>query len=138
VNRETKRLLQRQGQLGSDGEPVAPDREERARSSAAARRGGGAGAGGVAGGGGRGAAAGGAGGRSAAGGAAVVEKDPIYKRIARFMREVRTELARVAWPSRAEVLNYTVVVFFAVAFLTLVVYGLDAGFLTVVNFLFKK
>ncbi|MGH9169893.1 MAG: preprotein translocase subunit SecE [Acidimicrobiales bacterium] len=138
MNRETKRLLQRQGQLGPDGEPIAPDREERVQAAAAGRRGGGAGgAAGGRGAGGRGAGGRGAGGRSAGAGG-VVEKEALPKRIAQFLREVRSELARVAWPSRSEVVNYTIVVFFAVAFLTLIVYGLDAGFLTVVNYLFKK
>jgi preprotein translocase subunit SecE len=133
VNRETKRLLQRQGQLGPDGEPIAADRDSRAASAAAARRSDGGGAGG-----GRGAGrAAGGGGGGAAGRSKQVEREPIWQRIAQFLREVRVELSRVAWASRSEVINYTIVVFFAVVFLTLVVYGLDAGFVSVVNFLFK-
>ena len=42
-----------------------------------------------------------------------------------FLREVRGELRKVAWPSRDEVLNYSVVVFLAIVVLTALIAGLD-------------
>ena len=45
-----------------------------------------------------------------------------------FLREVRTELKKVAWPTRGEVATYTVVVLVSVTFVTLFVFGLDYGF----------
>ena len=45
-----------------------------------------------------------------------------------FLKEVRTELKKVAWPSRSEVTTYTVVVLFSTVFVTLFVFGLDYGF----------
>lgn len=42
-----------------------------------------------------------------------------------FLREVRGELRKVAWPSRSEVVSYTVTVLVVTAFLTLVVWGMD-------------
>lgn len=42
-----------------------------------------------------------------------------------FVREVRGELRKVAWPSRDEVLNYSVVVFIAIVVLTAMIAGLD-------------
>jgi preprotein translocase subunit SecE len=42
-----------------------------------------------------------------------------------FVREVRGELGRVAWPSRTEVLTYTVVVLVSVTFFVLIIGGLD-------------
>ncbi|HEV3474606.1 MAG TPA: preprotein translocase subunit SecE [Actinomycetota bacterium] len=42
-----------------------------------------------------------------------------------FMREVRQELRKVAWPTRREVFAYTVVVLVTVAVLTSFVFGLD-------------
>ena len=36
-------------------------------------------------------------------------------RIKRFLREVRAELRKVAWPTRKELITYTVVVIVAVA-----------------------
>ncbi len=42
-----------------------------------------------------------------------------------FLREVRAELRKVAWPSRTEVLNYSVVVFVGIVVLTAMIAGLD-------------
>ena len=42
-----------------------------------------------------------------------------------FMREVRGELKKVAWPTRAEVVTSTIVVLMAVVFMTLLIFGLD-------------
>jgi preprotein translocase subunit SecE len=49
-----------------------------------------------------------------------------------FLKEVRNELKKVAWPSRQELVGYTVVVMVAVVFLTLLVFGLDTFFAKVV------
>ena len=42
-----------------------------------------------------------------------------------FLREVRQELKKVAWPSREELTTYTIVVFAVTTVLTLFVFGLD-------------
>ncbi len=42
-----------------------------------------------------------------------------------FVREVRGELRKVAWPSRDEVANYSVVVLVAIVVLTAMIAGLD-------------
>jgi preprotein translocase subunit SecE len=42
-----------------------------------------------------------------------------------FLREVRSELKKVNWPNRHEVVNYTVVVLVTTAVLTLFTWGLD-------------
>jgi preprotein translocase subunit SecE len=49
-----------------------------------------------------------------------------------FLREVRTELRKVAWPSRQELVGYTAVVMVAVVVLTSYVFGLDTFFAKVV------
>jgi preprotein translocase subunit SecE len=53
------------------------------------------------------------------------EREGRFKRIGRFLREVRAELKKVAWPSRNEVFTYTVVVLVSVTFITLFTFGLD-------------
>jgi len=53
------------------------------------------------------------------------EREGRFKRMARFLREVRSELKKVAWPSRNEVFTYTVVVLVSVTFVTLLTFGLD-------------
>ena len=38
------------------------------------------------------------------------EKKGIWKTVVQFLRDVRIEMKKVIWPSRQEVINYTVVV----------------------------
>lgn len=45
-----------------------------------------------------------------------------------FVREVRAELRKVAWPTRDEVLRYSLIVFIALVVFTLFVFGLDYVF----------
>jgi preprotein translocase subunit SecE len=42
-----------------------------------------------------------------------------------FLGEVRSELRKVAWPNRKEVVSYTIVVLVTTLVLTLIVYGMD-------------
>jgi preprotein translocase subunit SecE len=55
-----------------------------------------------------------------------------------FIKEVRNELQKVAWPTRGEVVTYTVVVLVSVTFVTLFVFGLDYGFAKAVFNVFSK
>jgi len=95
VNRQTKRMMQRQG----TDRPRAPERRER---------------------------------RPAA-------TPPVKRERAtpgQFMSEVRGELRKVVWPTKQEVLNSSVVVIIAVAFLTALIFGLDYFSARFVLFLF--
>jgi len=89
MNRQQKRMLQRQGQLGTDGEPQARRRP-----------------------------------------ATPAPPRPKNDRTTptQFVREVRGELRKVAWPSRPEVINYSIIVLVAVILLTAYVAVLDYGF----------
>ena len=49
-------------------------------------------------------------------------------KIRTYLGEIRSELRRVIWPTRAEVFTYSVVVVFIVTLLTGVVFVLDLGF----------
>ena len=42
-----------------------------------------------------------------------------------FLREVRSEIRKVNWPNRSEVINYSLVVLFTVVFLTVLIGLLD-------------
>jgi preprotein translocase subunit SecE len=81
-----KRLMQRQGQVGADGEAVAQKRE-RPRP----------------------------------------QQRPVKERTspAEFFRQVRAELRKVAWPSREEVINYSVLVFIVLVILIGLIFALD-------------
>jgi len=55
-----------------------------------------------------------------------------------FVREVRGELKKVAWPTKAEVVTSTIVVLMAVIIMTLLIFGMDLGFSKGVLTLFEK
>ena len=59
---------------------------------------------------------------SAAAEAAAVEKKTSP---AQFLREVRSELRKVAWPNRKEVTSYTIVVLVTTLVLVMIVWGMD-------------
>jgi preprotein translocase subunit SecE len=87
MNREQRRLLQKQGQLDAEGNPVNARREQRTAPPKTER------------------------------------SSP-----AEYVREVRGELRKVAWPTRSEVVNYTIVVLVTVVILTGFVFALDYVF----------
>jgi preprotein translocase subunit SecE len=45
-----------------------------------------------------------------------------------FLKEVRSELKQVQWPTRRELISYTIVVLVSVSVLTAFVFGLDSLF----------
>ena len=96
MNRETKRMLQRQGQLGPDGAPA----RAKVQPQPAPR--------------------------------------PVKERTTprQYLREVRGELRKVAWPSRAEVTRYSVIVLITVVVLGAFIFLLDYAFAKSVFFLF--
>ena len=100
MNRETKRMMARQGAAGADGAPPAPDRRQQV---GATRK--------------------------------PVKREKTNPAV--FLREVRGELRRVAWPSRAEVVNYSTIVLFTLAILITLIFLLDWAFAKSVLFLFE-
>ena len=90
MNRETKRMLQRQGQLGPDGAPAAAKRRPQPTPRPQQR------------------------------------EERTSPRT--FLKEVRGELRKVAWPTRSEVVNYSIIVLIAVVILTTYISLLDFGF----------
>ena len=109
MNRQTKRLLQRQGQLAPDGSPAAPRRPNAASGPGARRP-----------------------------PEAQNQRPSVFARIAEFLREVRGELVKVLWPKRAEVINYSTVVLMTLVLLALLIFGLNFAFAKGVLFLFKS
>jgi preprotein translocase subunit SecE len=53
-----------------------------------------------------------------------------------FLREVRGELRKVAWPTRPEVVNSTLIVLVAVVIMTSLIFVMDLAFAKGVLFLF--
>lgn len=63
------------------------------------------------------------------------EKPKFTSRVKNYFKGVRSELKKVNWPTRKELTNYTIVVFFTTLVLTVVIWGLDLvfkGLLTVI------
>jgi len=89
MNREQRRLLQRQGELGADGEPV----QTKKREPQAPRQ------------------------------QPKTKEDRVGP--VQFASEVRGELRKVAWPTKAEVINYSIVVFITLVIVTAGIYALD-------------
>jgi preprotein translocase subunit SecE len=56
------------------------------------------------------------------------EGKSIWARLGQFLREVRTELERVSWPTRQQMVAFTTVTLITTTVLTLVVFGMDLGF----------
>ena len=92
MNRQTKRLMQRQG----GDKPRAPER--RAQPAPAQKR----------------------------------ERTGVRQ----YLTEVRGELRKVAWPTRREVVNSTIIVLIAVVFMTSAIFGFDYFSAKLVLFLF--
>jgi preprotein translocase subunit SecE len=63
---------------------------------------------------------------------------PSKHRWVRFLREVRDELAKVVWPSRREVVTYTIVVILTVLVVRFFVFGLDVLFSRVIVEVFDE
>ena len=100
MNRQTKRMLQRQGQLDAEGQPAARKRPAPQAQRAEAREG---------------------------------RTGPVQ-----FIREVRGELRKVAWPTRSEVRNYSIIVFITVVVLTAYISAIDFGFGEAIFKLFER
>ena len=54
-----------------------------------------------------------------------------------FLREVRGELRKVAWPTRPEVINYSTIVLVTLVLLITLIFLLDLAFAKSILFLFK-
>ena len=81
--REQKRMLQRQGEVDADGEPIRQRRETKQQRN---------------------------------------EERTGFRQ---FLREIRSELRKVAWPTRSETTNYALVVIITIVALTAIIAGLD-------------
>ena len=100
MNREMKRMMQRQGQVGEDGTPATATRRQPQRppTKPAAR-----------------------------------ERRSAFQ----FFRDVRAELRKVVWPSRAEVIKLSIVVLVTLILLIGLIFILDLAFAKAVLYLFK-
>ena len=60
----------------------------------------------------------------------------LFSRLARFLREVVAELRKVIWPTRNQLVTYTIVVLVFVSFMVALVWLLDLAFAQGVQYVF--
>jgi preprotein translocase subunit SecE len=96
MNRQTKRMLQRQGQLDETGNPARARPQSRPAARPKEQR----------------------------------------TRPGQYLKEVRGELRKVAWPTRPEVVRYSTIVLVTLVLLTACIFALDYVFGEFVFFLF--
>ena len=100
MNREMKRMLQKQGEVSPEGEPTRAPRDR--RKAAPAPR-------------------------------------PKEERTGarQFVKEVRQELRKVAWPTRQETINYSIIVLVALVVMTSLIAAIDWVFSNAILRLFN-
>lgn len=62
------------------------------------------------------------------------EKVGFVERVKRYFRGMSNEMKKVHWPNRKELFIYTAVVIVAVAFVGLIIWLIDVGISTLINF----
>ena len=97
MNRQMKRMMQRQGQVDREGQPVRREPPTRAAQRQTKER----------------------------------------VKAGEFVRQVRAELRKVAWPTRREVIHYSTIVLIALLLLTALIFALDLVFGKGVIWLFE-
>ncbi len=63
------------------------------------------------------------------------KKTSSVKQFAKFLKAVRSELKKVIWPSRTELINNTIIVIISVTLVTLGLWVLDSIFGFILNFI---
>lgn len=56
------------------------------------------------------------------------KKEPLFTRIGRFLKEVVGELKKLTWPTRKELVSYTLTVMGFILLLGVIIYVLDLAF----------
>ncbi|CUH97834.1 putative membrane protein [Propionispora sp. 2/2-37] len=56
----------------------------------------------------------------------------------RFLREVKAELKKVSWPSKQELISYTGIVFVAVVFVAVLIWGIDTVYTKLLHVFINK
>jgi preprotein translocase subunit SecE len=62
----------------------------------------------------------------------------MFERITTYFKSVRTEIARVSWPTRNEVITLTALILLLVVLLTLYIWGIDGILGTLIKLLVRS
>ena len=58
----------------------------------------------------------------------------MFERITNYLKGVRSEVDRVSWPTRSEVISFTVLILVLVVVLTIYIWGVDTVIQAVIRF----
>jgi len=58
----------------------------------------------------------------------------MFERITSYLKGVRSEVDRVSWPTRSEVISFTVLILVLVVVLTIYIWGVDTVIQAVIRF----
>ena len=56
-----------------------------------------------------------------------------FSRLAKYFRDVKSEMKKVVWPGKKQIINNTIVVLVVVAIASVVTLALDTGFITLLK-----
>jgi len=59
------------------------------------------------------------------------------KQILQFIHESKEELKKVTWPDKDEVTNFTIVVVITIVFMSLFLWAVDSGLMSIVKLLIE-
>lgn len=62
----------------------------------------------------------------------------MFERITTYFKSVRTEISRVSWPTRNEVITLTALILLLVVLLTLYIWGIDGILGTLIKLLVRS
>jgi len=68
----------------------------------------------------------------------LAEKKGIVKRLFKYLKEAKSELKKVIWPSRKEIISSTIVVLVAVLFFALLIGSFDFFFAQLIKLISLK
>ena len=69
---------------------------------------------------------------------AKVTKPNIFKRIANYFKDLRSETKKVVWPTKTQIINNTIIVLVTIIVLGIFIALLDFGLGALVNFLLNR
>jgi len=58
----------------------------------------------------------------------------MFERITHYLKGVRSEVDRISWPTRSEVISFTVLILLLVVLLTIYIWGVDTVIQAVIRF----
>ena len=58
----------------------------------------------------------------------------MFERITHYLKGVRSEVDRISWPTRSEVISFTVLILVLVVILTVYIWGVDTVIQAVIRF----